>query len=148
MTVRLLLALLLLAAASPAVARTCSVTIGADDAMQFDQHEIRLDADCTRVELTLRHDGRMPVTAMGHNWVLVKTADLRAVAVAGARASADDGYLPKDDPRVIAHTPLVGGGGTTTIAFATDTLARGGDYTFFCSFPGHWTVMQGKLVFG
>ena len=25
-------------------------------------------------------------------------------------------------------------------------LQRGGDYTYFCSFPGHWNVMRGKLV--
>mgnify|MGYP006273075589 CR=1 FL=1 len=22
----------------------------------------------------------------------------------------------------------------------------GGDYTFFCSFPGHWSVMHGKFI--
>ncbi|MDF4805588.1 azurin, partial [Vibrio parahaemolyticus] len=23
----------------------------------------------------------------------------------------------------------------------------GGDYSFFCSFPGHWAIMQGKFEF-
>lgn len=148
MTFRLLLALLLLAAAPSAFAKTCSVAIDSNDAMQFDKSEIKLDAACTKVELTLRHTGKMPATAMGHNWVLAKTADFRPVAIAGGRASAADGYLPKDDPRIIAHTKLIGGGESTTISFPTSKLDKGGDYTFFCSFPGHWNVMKGKLVFG
>lgn len=147
-SIRLLAALLLLAAASGAFAKTCKVAIASNDAMQFDRSEIRIAAECSKVELTLRHTGTMPVTAMGHNWVLARTADFRPLAIAGQRASAADGYLPKGDARVIAHTRLVGGGESTTIAFATRALTKGGDYTFFCSFPGHWNLMKGKLVFG
>ena len=145
---RTVLALLLLAIAPGAVARTCQVAVGSDDAMRFDTAEIRLAGDCTRVELTLRHEGRRSVTAMGHNWVLAKTADVRPLAIAGQRAGATGGYLPRDDARIIAHTKLVGGGESTTVAFSTTRLRKGGDYTFFCSFPGHWNVMKGRFVFG
>ena len=148
MILRAALVLLLVAFAPAAFAKTCKVAIGSNDAMQFDTAEIKIAGDCTKVELTLKHTGKMPVTAMGHNWVLAKTADVRALAIAGQRAHAADGYLPKDDARIIAHTRLVGGGESTTVAFATTGLRKGGDYTFFCSFPGHWTLMQGKLVFG
>ena len=148
MILRAALVLLLVAFAPAAFAKTCKVAIGSNDAMQFDTAEIKIAGDCTKVELTLKHTGKMPVTAMGHNWVLAKTADVRSLAIAGQRASAADGYLPKGDARVIAHTGLIGGGESTTVAFATAGLRRGGDYTFFCSFPGHWTLMQGKLVFG
>ena len=145
---RTALALLLLAVAPGAFAKTCKVAIGSNDAMQFDTAEIKIAGDCTKVELTLKHTGKMPVTAMGHNWVLAKTADFRSLAIAGQRAPAADDYLPKDDARIIAHTRLVGGGESTTVTFATAKLQKGGDYTFFCSFPGHWNVMKGKLVFG
>ena len=148
MILRTALALLLLAVAPGAFAKTCKVAVGSNDAMQFDTAEIKLAGDCTKVELTLRHAGKMPVTAMGHNWVLAKTADFRPLAIAGQRASAADGYLPKGDARIIAHTKLIGGGESTTVTFATGTLRKGGDYTFFCSFPGHWSLMKGKLVFG
>ena len=148
MILRAALVLLLVAFAPAAFAKTCKVAIGSNDAMQFDTAEIKIAGDCTKVELTLKHTGKMPVTAMGHNWVLAKTADVRSLAIAGQRASAADGYLPKGDARVIAHTGLIGGGESTTVAFATAGLRQGGDYTFFCSFPGHWTLMQGKLVFG
>jgi len=147
MILRATLVLLLLAIAPAAFARTCKVTVGSNDAMQFDTAEIKLAGDCTKVELTLRHTGKMPVTAMGHNWVLAKTSEFRPLAIAGQRAPAADNYLPKGDARIIASTRLIGGGESTTITFATGKLEKGGDYTFFCSFPGHWNVMKGKLVF-
>lgn len=142
------LALLLLLPATGAFARTCALSIGSDDAMRFDRSELRVAADCTRVQLTLAHTGRQRAAAMGHNWVLTKTADYRPVAIAGARGRLADSYLPPDDKRVIAHTRVIGGGETTTVTFPTAGLVRGGDYTFFCSFPGHWNVMRGKLVYG
>ena len=142
------LALLLLFPATGALARTCPLTVDSDDSMRFAQTELRVAADCTQVRLTLRHSGRVPATAMGHNWVLTRTADYRPVAIAGGRASLASSYLTPNDPRVIAHTKVIGGGESTTITFPTADLSRGGDYTFFCSFPGHWNVMRGKLVFG
>lgn len=148
MAVRLALSVLLLLAALPASARTCALSIGADDAMRFDQAELHVAADCDEVVLSLHHRGTRPVRSMGHNWVLVAAEDLRAVAAAGMRASAAEGYLPRDDARVIAATGLIGGGETTTVRFSTRTLVRGGDYRYFCSFPGHWNSMQGRLVFG
>ena len=139
---------LLGALSSTAFAKTCSVTISGNDQMQFDKTSIPIAADCTEVELTLKHTGKLPATAMGHNWVLTKTADFQPVATAGTSAGPANAYVPKDDARVIAATKLVGGGESTTVKFATSKLAKGGDYTFFCSFPGHWSLMKGKLAFG
>ena len=139
---------LLGALSSTAFAKTCQVTIGGNDQMQFDKTSIPVAADCTEVELTLKHTGKLPATAMGHNWVLTKTADFQPVATAGTSAGVANAYVPKGDARVIAATKLVGGGESTTVKFSTSKLTKGGDYTFFCSFPGHWSLMKGKLVFG
>jgi azurin len=133
---------------SLATAKTCSVTISGNDQMQFDKTSIPIAADCTEVELTLKHSGKLPVTAMGHNWVLTKTADFQPVATAGASAGPANNYVPKGDARVIAMTKLVGGGESTSVKFPVSKLQKGGDYTFFCSFPGHWSMMKGKLTFG
>lgn len=134
--------------AAPAMARTCAVLVEGNDQMKFDLPEIVLAADCTEVQLTLKHTGKLAENVMGHNWVLTRTADFQAVANDGMRATLADSYLKKGDPRVLAHTVVVGGGKSTTIRFPTRVLAKGGDYTFFCSFPGHWAMMKGKLVFG
>ena len=134
--------------ATPAFARSCAITLEANDRMQFSQPQLQVPADCSEVNLTLKHTGKMPMMAMGHNWVLTRTADVQAVATAGMRAPVADSYLPKGDARVLAFTPVIGGGQSTQIKFSTSRLTRGADYTFFCSFPGHWSMMKGKLLFG
>ncbi|WP_448136421.1 azurin [Stenotrophomonas rhizophila] len=144
--VPVLLAGLMLAPA--AHARVCAVSIDSTDQMSFSQKEIKVGADCSQVKLILRHTGKLAATAMGHNWVLTRTPDYQPVAMAGMRTSLADSYLPKGDARVLAHTAVIGGGQTTSVTFSTAKLAKGGDYTFFCSFPGHFAMMKGKLVFG
>ncbi|WP_421569350.1 azurin [Stenotrophomonas sp. PD6] len=137
-----------LALAPAAQARMCVVGLDSTDQMSFSQKEIKVAADCSQVKLTLRHTGKLAATAMGHNWVLTKTADYQPVAMAGMRMTLADSYLPKKDPRVLAHTTVIGGGQSTSVTFSTAALRKGGDYTFFCSFPGHFAMMKGRLVFG
>jgi len=148
--VKLLAPLLLatLAFAPSAYARVCAVNVDSTDQMTFTQKEIKVAGDCTQVKLTLRHTGQLAATAMGHNWVLTKTADYQPVAMAGMRMKLADSYVPKGDARVLAHTAVIGGGQSTSVTFATSKLKKGGDYTFFCSFPGHFAMMKGKLIFG
>lgn len=141
-----LLALLPLSAAT--LARNCAVTVEATDMMTFNLNTIRVPGDCARLRVTLKHVGRMPAQAMGHNWVLTEARHHRDVGLAGGRMKLADGYLPRNDARVIAHTPVIGGGQTAEVVFATTRLRRGGTYTFFCSFPGHWNMMKGTLTFG
>ena len=129
-------------------AKTCELTIEGNDAMQFNKTSLAVAADCTEVKLTLSHPGKLPAAAMGHNWVLTETSVFQAVATAGMSAGLPNNYVPKDDARVIAHTKVIGAGETATVTFPTSKLKKGGDYTFFCSFPGHWSVMKGKLTFG
>ncbi|WP_334179335.1 azurin [Pseudoxanthomonas sp.] len=131
-----------------AAAKICNVAIGSNDAMQFDKQEIRIAADCTQVKLTLRHTGALPADVMGHNWVLTTTADLEALATAAGKLPSSSDHVPKGDARVLAASKVVGGGQSTTFTFPTSALRKGGDYTFFCSVPGHWMMMKGKLVFG
>ncbi len=136
-----------LALAPAAQARVCAINLDSTDQMSFSSREIKVAADCSQVKLTLRHTGRLAATAMGHNWVLTKTADYQPVAMAGMRMTLADSYLPKKDPRVLAHTAVIGGGQSTSVTFSTAALRKGGDYTFFCSFPGHFAIMKGKFIF-
>jgi len=141
-------ALALVAAAPFASAKTCPVAIEANDQMQYNLKEIKVGADCTEVEVTLKHVGKLPATAMGHNWVLAATPDMAAVANAGVAMGLANNYLHLPDARVLAHTKIIGGGETTSVKFSTSALKKGGDYSFFCSFPGHWALMHGKFLFG
>ena len=135
----------LMLGSSAVMAKTCDVELEANDAMSFNTKELKVDGDCTEAKLTLKHVGKMPKSAMGHNVVITKTDDFKKVAKAAGKVSAEDNYVPKDDARVLAHTKLIGGGESDTITIPLDKFEKGGDYTFFCSFPGHWSVMKGKF---
>jgi len=144
---RTLLALALLGAAGMAqAAGNCTVSLKGDDAMKFDLKEATVSASCATITIELTHTGKLPAAAMGHNVVVSKTADLAGVARDAIKAGAANQYVPAGDARVIAHTTLVGGGQKTKISFPGKKLTAGGDYSFFCSFPGHSTLMKGKLV--
>jgi len=140
--------LLAVLVAPSAMARVCAVTIDSTDQMTFSSNEIKVAGDCSEVSLTLRHTGKLAATAMGHNWVLTRTGDYQPVALAGMRGTLAGSYLPSNDARVLAHTKVIGGGQSTSVRFSTSILRKGGDYTFFCSFPGHFAMMKGKLIFG
>jgi azurin len=132
--------------ASPVWAANCTLAIEANDAMAYSAGELRVDSACSEITLTLRHTGTLDAQVMGHNWVLAARADFDALAAATATAEAADSYLPKNDARVLAFTRVIGGGESVTLTFPGKRLKKGGDYVFFCSFPGHWSLMKGRLV--
>jgi azurin len=140
----LTLAALLFAGA--AHADNCVIDLEADDAMKFDKTEVTVSASCATITINLTHVGKLPVTAMGHNVVVAATADVTALGTAGMNAGAAANYVAAGDARVLAHTSLVGGGATTKATFPGSVLKAGGDYSFFCTFPGHWAIMKGKLA--
>lgn len=142
-----LLALSLLSCSFVAnAAPSCTIKLKGDDRMQFDLKTATVSASCPSITIELTHIGKLPIQAMGHNVVVSSTKDVAAVATDGLKAGATGNYVKKADPRVLAATPVVGGGGKTSVKLVGKRLTPGGDYTFFCSFPGHYAVMRGKLV--
>lgn len=141
-----LFALFALVFAGSVQAENCTIDLKADDAMKFDKTEVVVSASCATVTINLAHVGKLPATAMGHNVVISSTADVQALGTAGMNAGAAANYVPAGDARVLAHTPVIGGGATTSATFPGSALKAGGDYTFFCSFPGHWAIMKGKVT--
>ncbi|HET6632878.1 MAG TPA: azurin [Rhodanobacteraceae bacterium] len=132
---------------APLWAADCSTTVEANDMMQYNTSSITVPASCKQFTVTLKHTGTLARNVMGHNWVLAKTADEPGVDADGMKAGLDNNYVKPGDPRVIAHTKVIGGGQSDSVTFATSKLAAGGDYTFFCSYPGHAAIMKGTLVF-
>ncbi len=123
----------------------CSVEITGNDAMQFNKTSIEVPKTCQEFKVTLKHVGKLPKTAMGHNWVLAKTADLDAVSKDGIAANVGNDYIKPGDTRVIAHTKVIGGGETTEVTVPVAKLNAADAYSFFCSFPGHSVLMKGTL---
>jgi len=142
----LLLSLSLLGAAGFAQAQNCTIKLEGNDKMQYDQKEITVNASCATITIELKHAGALPAAAMGHNVVIAATSDANAVASDGMRATLADAHIKPGDTRVIAHTSMVGGGESTKATFPGNKLKAGGDYTFLCTFPGHSSLMRGKLI--
>jgi azurin len=145
---RVISAGVLLLAGGVAYADPCKVTIESNDMMQFSAHEMTVPADCADVEVTLRHAGKLPAAVMGHDWVLAKDSDVSAIVHAGQAAGLTHDYLPQNDARIIAATRVLGGGESTTVKFSTAGLIHGERYSFFCTSPGHATVMRGRFTMG
>lgn len=118
------------------------IVIEGNDKMQFNLSEIKVEAGTT-VKLTLKHVGKLPKQAMGHNFVLLKEGvELKDFAMTAMKARDND-YIPADTDQVIAYTDLIGGGESTTIEFEAPEK---GEYTFLCTFPGHFGLMNGTFI--
>jgi azurin len=129
----------------PATVSNCSTEIEASDAMQYNVGSIAVPASCDNFKITLKHTGKLPVASMGHDVVITTQANMQAVDQESASAGLDNGYIKADDPRVIAHTKLIGGGETASVSFPVSKIKSGGPYVFFCSFPGHSALMHGTI---
>ncbi len=142
---KLAVATVLTALAVPAFADDCVVTIEGTDQMTFNLSQIDVKKSCEKFTVNLKHVGQLPAAAMGHNWVLSKSEEYQAVAQEGMALGLDKNYVNDADERVIAHTSVVGGGEETSVTFDVSKLQEGQAYTYFCSFPGHFALMNGSL---
>jgi azurin len=87
------------------------------------------------VHVEFHHMGKL--ISARHNWMLVQPGQLEAVT---KDALKTDGDFSKDDPRVIAATPMCDRGATVTTEFVAPAP---GDYPFLCS--THPEDMRGVL---
>lgn len=142
----LLVALTLFLASGLAAAQNCATTIESDDALRFTPEKIEIPLACKTFTVTLKHTGRLPKLAMGHNWVLAKLSDLDGVARTGMLAGADHNYVDPKDARVLAHTSVVGGGESASVTIDVAKLLPEERYGFVCTFAGHSPVMRGAII--
>lgn len=143
---KLVAASLLTLASGHLLAAECSVDVDSTDQMTFSTKAIEIDKSCKTFTVNLGHSGSLPKNVMGHNWVLSKTADAQPIATDGLSAGIDKDYLKEGDARVIAHTKVIGAGEKDSVSFDVSKLEAGQDYTFFCSFPGHISMMKGAVT--
>ncbi|ALI02015.1 azurin [Pseudomonas sp. FW306-02-F02-AA] len=137
---------LLTLASSQLMAAECKVDVDSTDQMSFNTKEITIDKSCKTFTVNLTHSGSLPKNVMGHNWVLSKTADMAGITTDGMAAGIDKNYLKEGDTRVIAHTKIIGAGEKDSVTFDVSKLTAGESYQFFCSFPGHNSMMKGAVV--
>ncbi len=84
---------------------------------------------------------------MQHNLVITQVGALETVGKAADKLASDPkgaerNYVPSI-PEVLFATKLVNPQETVTLRFTAP--AKGGDYPFVCTFPGHWSIMNGVM---
>lgn len=121
---------------------TIRIILGSNDKMQFNK-TVLYAWEGQVVELKLNHTGEMPITSMGHNFVLIDNSMTVSEYAKKAIKEKDNQYVLVDNPATLAATDLIGGGESTTIHF---NVPSKGEYDYLCTFPGHYSVMKGKFI--
>jgi azurin len=85
---------------------------------------------------------------MQHNLVLGKIGSLEIIGKAADEMSRDPkglekNYIP-EIPEIITASKLVDPEGLESIIFTAPT--QKGEYPFICTVPGHWRIMNGKMI--
>ena len=137
---------LLTLASGQLLAAECKVTVDSTDQLSFNTKAIEIDKSCKQFTVELTHSGNLPKNVMGHNWVLTTEANMQPVATDGMAAGIDKDYLKAGDERIIAHTKIIGAGEKDSVTFDVSKLKADEKYSFFCSFPGHISMMKGAVV--
>lgn len=118
-----------------------TVTVGTlGDELAYEAIEIRAKAGS---EITIEFVNNS--SGMPHNIVFVNSqSDITPVGIAALEASSD-AYIPQDElERIFAYSGMAGPGETLTLTVKVPE--EPGTYPYICTYPGHFTVMQGTLV--
>ena len=129
---------------TPASGEPRTIEITATEDMKYDKTRLTARPG-EKLRIVLKAIGAMPKVAMGHNFVLLK-ADASPLEVNNAafNARATDFVPESQKDKIIAFTPVAGGGETVEVVF---TAPKAGTYPFLCTFPGHFVQgMKGTLV--
>jgi len=107
--------------------------------MKYDKTELRVPAGCT-VKIKFKNEGKD--AAMIHNFVLTEEGAIEEVAKEGIAAGPDKGYVPTMS-KVLFASKLLQPQEETEFSFPAPAK---GVYDFVCTYPGHWKMMNGKLI--
>ena len=107
--------------------------------LKFEKPELTLKAG-SKVKLVFSNKDDMP-----HNFVIVQKGQAVAVGELAMKMGLDavkKSHIP-NTPKLLFNTTLVGPGASQTIYFVAPAP---GQYTYVCTVPGHFYVMQGTLT--
>jgi len=110
--------------------------------MRYEQTEFTVSPGQT---VTIIFENTATSEAMQHNVVVLNSNDdavAQRVGMAGLAAAAT-GYVPEDEA-ILANTEMAKPGETTQVTFTAPT--EPGTYRYICTFPGHFTLMQGNMI--
>ena len=130
----------------------CSFELHGNDMMKFtgidgsDVKEIKIPKSCSKFAIELVHVGKQPKNVMGHNFFISETKDMQSLIGEALKDPKAEYILPAS--KVLAGSAkLLGGGDKESIHVDLAKLRKtSGDLSYFCSFPGHFGLMNGKVI--
>ncbi len=106
------------------------------------------------VEITAKAGSQLKVVmdniatnpGMRHNFVLLNvgpedTATIESIGIGAIQAGEAKEYIP-DSKAILAYTPMANAGKRTEVVF---TVPPPGDYSYICTYLGHYIQMRGVL---
>ncbi|MEM9478991.1 MAG: cupredoxin domain-containing protein [Verrucomicrobiota bacterium] len=129
---------------TPKKADVLKITLEPEIGLKFKQKEFKAKAG-QPVELTFKNNDP---TMQIHNVLIIKPGTTQKVGMLANEMAADPkgmekSYIPETDD-VLHHSSLIQVGKSETIKF--DAPSEPGEYPYICTFPGHWMLMQGKMI--
>lgn len=135
----------MLVTASSHAADAVKLELSADNRMAYSKKSFEVVSG-QKVTLVFKNTAPKGDKSMKHNVVVLKPGNLIVSFAVKCGAAADTGYVPTDKEskaKMVGAVKLTGGGETNSLTF---TAGEPGEYPFFCSSPGHFDKMQGKII--
>ncbi len=119
-----------------------TIVIKAVTGLRYNRETIRVRAG-EPIALRVENTDVIP-----HNLVIVRPGKMEAVGhladrLIGSPNAVKQDYVPQSD-HVLHHTRVVKPEQSVTIRFSAPN--KPGKYPYICTFPGHWRVMNGKMI--
>ena len=106
--------------------------------MKYNVPEINAERGST-IQIILSNNASMEI--MKHNIVVLNSID--SINEVGKQAISAENYLPNHES-IIAASEMIGPGETTELVIQIPN--EKGIYPYICTFPGHYQVMQGRII--
>ncbi|NNC84685.1 MAG: hypothetical protein HKN75_01310 [Bacteroidia bacterium] len=109
------------------------------DDMEFVQKELTVKTGST---VHLQFNNLSTDGAMQHNFVLIENGEADKVGSFAMQAGAENEFVPRM-PEVLAHTKMLLPEENVLFIFRAPTP---GTYMYICTYPGHYSKMQGMFI--
>jgi len=121
------------------------IEITANDQMRYSTKKIEGKVGVP-MEITIKHIGKIPKASMSHNLVILKPGSMMAMISAKCIQAKDNNYIATDaesKAAILAYSPQLGPGESHVVKF---TPTEVGNYPYLCTFPGHFSEMNGIIT--
>ena len=123
----------------------CAVEVSSSDNLKFNKNKLTINSSCVEFKINFKHNGEMAAKTAGHNVVITESRHFESVVSKIDMSLGESSGFLLNMKEIIAKTAIIGGGSQVSVTIDATKLSKKNNYTFFCSFPGHYGVMKGVV---